>query len=83
MKRRTIVVGSLALVAIAGVCVYAAWAISAASRLGEGWAGLNTAWPFILAGVLTVGVAIAGFLRLAFFSESHGYDDRADSREHR
>lgn len=78
MKRRTILVGSLALVAVAGVCAYAAWAISAAAKLGEGWAGLDTAWPFLLAGVVTVGLAIAGFLRLAFFSDSHGYDDRVD-----
>jgi hypothetical protein len=78
MKRRSILVGSLALIAIAAACVYAAWAISAASRLGEGWAGLSSAWPFLLAGVITVGLAIAGFLRLAFFSQSHGYDDRVD-----
>jgi len=25
-----------------------------------------------------VGLAIAGFLRLAFFSQSRGYDDRID-----
>lgn len=78
MKRRTILVDSLALVAVAAACAYAAWAVSAASRLGAGWAGLGSAWPFLLAGVVTVGLAIAGFLRLAFFSESHGYDDRAD-----
>jgi hypothetical protein len=78
MKRRSILIGSLALIAIAGVCIYAAWAISAASRLGAGWAGLDTAWPFLLAGVVTVGLAIAGFLRLAFFSQSRGYDDRVD-----
>ncbi|HEY4029221.1 MAG TPA: hypothetical protein VGM25_02675 [Caulobacteraceae bacterium] len=78
MKTRSILVGSLALLAVAAVCAYAAWAITAASKLGAGWAGLDTAWPFLLAGVLTVGVAIAGFLRLAFFSDSHGYDDRAD-----
>jgi hypothetical protein len=78
MKKRPILIGSLALVAVAAVCAYAAWAISAASHLGEGWAGLDSAWPYLLAGVVTVGLAIAGFLRLAFFSESHGYDDRAD-----
>jgi flagellar basal body-associated protein FliL len=78
MKRRSILIGSLALVAVAAVCAYVAWVVSAASRLGAGWAGLDTAWPYLLAGVVTVGIAIAGFLRLAFFSESHGYDDRAD-----
>jgi len=78
MNARTILLGCLALVAVAGVCAYAAWAISAAGKLGDGWAGLNSAWPFLLAGVVTVGLAIAGFLRLAFFSHSHGYDDRVD-----
>jgi hypothetical protein len=78
MKRHSILVGSLALAAVAAVCAYAAWAVSAASRLGAGWAGLGSAWPFLLAGVITVGLAIAGFLRLAFFSQSRGYDDRAD-----
>lgn len=78
MKKRSILVGSLALVAVAAVCAYAAWAVAAASKLGAGWAGLDTAWPFLLAGVVTVGLAIAGFLRLAFFSQSHGYDDRVD-----
>jgi Zn-dependent protease with chaperone function len=79
MKRRTILVGSVALVAIAAVCAYVAWAVSAAGKLGAGWAGLDTAWPFLLAGMITVALAIAGFLRLAFFSQSHGYDDRADT----
>ena len=79
MKKRSILIGSLALLAAAAVCAYAAWAISAASRLGAGWAGLGSAWPFLLAGVLTVGVAIAGFLRLAFLSQSRGYDDRVDN----
>jgi hypothetical protein len=78
MKMRPILLGGLALVAIAAVGAYVAWAVIAASRLGAGWAGLDTAWPFLLAGVVTVGLAIAGFVRLAFFSESHGYDHRAD-----
>jgi hypothetical protein len=79
MNKRTILVGGLALVAVAGACAYVAWAVLAASKLGEGWAGLDAAWPFLLAGVITVGLAIAGFLRLAFFSQSHGYDDRIDT----
>jgi hypothetical protein len=75
MKRRSILIGVVALAAVAAFCLYAAWA---ATRVGGGWAGLSTAWPFLLAGVVTVGLAIAGFLRLAFFSQSRGYDDRVD-----
>jgi hypothetical protein len=78
MSKRAILIGSLALLAVAAVCAYVVWAVSAASRLGAGWAGLSSAWPYLLAGVLTVAVAIAGFLRLAFYSQSRGYDDRAD-----
>jgi hypothetical protein len=78
MKMQSILVGGLALFAVAAACAYAGWAIAAASKLGAGWAGLDTAWPFLLAGVVTVGLVIAGFLRLAFFSQSHGYDDRVD-----
>jgi hypothetical protein len=81
MRTRSILIGSLVLVAVAAVCAWVAWAITAAGKLGEGWAGLDSAWPFLLAGVVTVGVAIAGFLRLAFFSHSHGYDDRIDIDE--
>lgn len=79
MRPRSIAIAILAMLVLAGVGAYAAFAIRAASKLGAGWAGLDTAWPYLLAGVLTVGVAIAGFLRLAFFSQSRGYDDRVDS----
>ena len=72
----------LALLVLAGVVAYVVWAARAASKLGEGWAGLGSAWPYLLAGVLTVAAAIAGFLRLAFFSQSRGYDDRPE-HDHR
>jgi hypothetical protein len=78
MKLRPILIGSLVVVAIVAVSAWVVWAIVAASRLDQGWAGLDTAWPYLFAGVVTVGLAIAGFLRLAFFSQSHGYDDQAD-----
>jgi membrane protein implicated in regulation of membrane protease activity len=72
----------IVILALAGVGVYVLWAVGAASKLGAGWAGLDTAWPYLVAGVLTVGVAIAGLLRLAFWSQRRGYDDRADSSGH-
>ena len=78
MNKRSILIGVVALVALCAVGAFVAWAFTTEAKLGAGWAGLGSAWPFLLAGVLTVGVAIAGFLRLAFFSDSHGYDDRAD-----
>jgi membrane protein implicated in regulation of membrane protease activity len=75
---KRLLIAVILIAVLAGVGVYVAWAVGAASKLGAGWAGLDTAWPYLLAGVLTVGVAIAGFLRLAFWSQSRGYDDRAD-----
>jgi len=79
MTARMILLAVLILIVLGGVAGYVAWTIGAASKLGEGWAGLRSAWPYLLAGVLTVGAAIAGFLRLAFFSQDHGYDDRPDA----
>ena len=66
----------LSAIAVAGT--YVGWAVVTASKLGDGWAGLGSAWPYLLAGVLTVAAAIAGFLWLARFSQSHGYDDRPE-----
>jgi hypothetical protein len=71
MRRYRPLVVILVLLAIVGIGAYVAWGVLAAS-------GLGSAWPYLMAGVATVGVAIAGFLRLAFYSDSHGYDDRAD-----
>lgn len=78
MRRRTRLFAGLLLLGLAAFAAYAAWAVWTASGQGAGWAGLGSAWPYLLAGVVTVACAIAAFLRLAFFSESHGYDDRAD-----
>lgn len=78
MRRSRIFIALIVLIALLAVAAYAAWTVLAASRLGAGWEGLGSAWPYLLAGVLTVGAAIAVFLRLAFFSARKGYDDRAD-----
>ncbi len=76
---KRLLIAVIALLALAGVAAYVGWTVGAASKLGAGWAGLDTAWPYLLAGVLTVAVAIAGFLRLAFWSQNRGYDDRVDT----
>lgn len=78
MRKHPRLFAVLLLLILAAVLAYAGWTISAAARLGAGWAGLDAAWPYLLAGVVTVGLAIAGFLRLAFFSSDRGYDERAD-----
>ena len=83
MRRHRAIIALVVLIALAGAAAYVAWAAMAASKLGAGWAGLDSAWPYLLAGVLTVAVVIAGFLRLASFSDRKGYDDGADTRPRR
>jgi hypothetical protein len=78
MRWRAPILVGISFVGLAAVAAYAAWAIRAGSRIGSGWAGLSSAWPYLLAGVLTVGCVIGGFVWLASFSERRGYDDRAD-----
>lgn len=74
--RRAIIVG-LVFFGLAIVTAYVTWAFYRASKTGLGWTGLQSAWPYLLAGVLTVEGVIAAFVWLAFFSQRRGYDDRA------
>jgi hypothetical protein len=60
-------------VALAG---FAAWQFYAGSRNGAGWTSLLHAWPYLLAGVITVAAVTGLFVWLAFYSERRGYDDR-------
>jgi hypothetical protein len=76
MRKRTIG-ATVTLVALAVLAVYAGWAIHAGAGVGLGWRGFATAWPFLLAGALTLAAVIGAFVWLAFFSERRGYDDRA------
>jgi hypothetical protein len=76
MRRRIPVYVSIGLIGLAAFLAYAVWAFHAASKVGSGWAGLNSAWPYLLAGVLTFACVLGAFVWLAFFSERRGYDDR-------
>jgi len=82
MRKRRAVVLSLTFLGLAAFGTYAAWAFYAAAEVGYGWTGLRSAWPYLFAGALTVGVVIAAFVWLAFFSERRGYDDRAGLDHH-
>lgn len=81
MRRRQSLILILSFVGLAAVGAYVTWAVHAAAKVGLGWAGLRSAWPYLLAGALTVEVVIGAFVWLAFFSERRGYDDRAGSDE--
>jgi hypothetical protein len=76
MRRRRILFLGLVFAALAAFAAYAGWAFYAASRIGRGWAGLRSALPYLLAGVVTVELVIGAFVWLAFYSERRGYDDR-------
>jgi hypothetical protein len=77
MRRRRALVLSFVFLAVAAVAAYVGWAVYAASKIGQGWTGLGQAWPYLLAGVVTVEAVIGAFVWLAFYSERRGYDDRA------
>lgn len=77
MLRRRSLALVLLFAAIAVVAAYVVWAANAGAKVGQGWKGLRPALPYLIAGVVTVGAMIAGFVRLVFYSASRGYDDRA------
>jgi hypothetical protein len=81
MRKRTAIGAILTFAGLAVCAIYFGWAIHSASRIGEGWKGLDSAWPYLLAGVFTVGCVLAAFVWLAFFSERRGYDDRVGGPE--
>ena len=47
------------------------------AKAPEGWSGLRPAFPYLIAGAVTVELLIGGFIWLAFFSQRRGYDDRS------
>jgi hypothetical protein len=68
---------ALPIVCFATVAAYAAWAFYKVSKSNSGWASVLHVWPYLLAGVATVAAVMILFIRLAFYSDRHGYDQRA------
>jgi hypothetical protein len=70
---------SLGLLAVllAVIAAYAAWAFYRGSKVGSGWNSLLHAWPYLLAGALTVAAFLGLFVWLALRSDKRGYDARA------
>jgi hypothetical protein len=64
----------------AALAAFAAWAFYRGSGTGDGWTSLLQAWPYLLAGVLTVAAVTGLFVWLAFYSERRGYDERTGLR---
>jgi hypothetical protein len=65
----------LLVVCYAALAIYASWAFYTGSKIGSGWTSLVHAWPYLLAGALTVAGVTGLFIWLAFYSERHGYDE--------
>jgi hypothetical protein len=49
-------------VCLAAIVAYATWAFYRAPKIGGGWASLLQAWPYLLAGVLTVAAVLGLFV---------------------
>jgi hypothetical protein len=60
------------------VALVAAWAFFEGARFGGGWSGLPPIWPYVVGGMLVVGLLGAGLMALAFFSSRRGYDEPYD-----
>jgi hypothetical protein len=73
--RKSASIGLLA-ASYAALAGYAAWAFYKDREAGGGWTSLFHAWPYLLAGVLTVAAVTGLFVWLAFWSERRGYDKR-------
>lgn len=56
----------------AALAGFAAWAFYSGSKVGSAWTSLVHAWPYLLAGVLTVAAVTGVFVWLAFYSERRG-----------
>jgi hypothetical protein len=81
MRKHAIVLG-LTFLGLAAFAVFAGWVLFESSQIGDGWRSLGPIWPYVVGGGLIVA-ALAGFLIwLAFYSASHGYDDRIDPEGH-
>ena len=59
------------------IALFATWVFYRGSKLGGGWTSLFQVWPYLLAGVLTFAAVLGLFVWLAFYSDRHGYDERA------
>jgi hypothetical protein len=75
MRKRIALV--LPILCLAVIAAYAGWAFYRESGIGGGWGSLIGAWPYLFAAVATVAAVMVLFIRLAFYSDRHGYDQRA------
>lgn len=78
MRKHAVILG-LTFAFLAVFAVFAGWAFFQGSMLGGGWRSLAPIWPYVLGGCAIVAILTAVLMWLAFYSASHGYDDRVDN----
>jgi hypothetical protein len=81
MRRHAVVLG-LTFVALAAVAVWAGWVFFAGASHGSEWRLIGPYWPYLAAGCMTFAALAGVLVWLAFYSASHGYDDRIDPEGH-
>jgi len=78
MRKHVVALG-LTFAGLAAFAVFAAWAFREGSVLSGGWRSLNPIWPYVIGSCVTVAALAGSLMWLAFYSASHGYDDRIDA----
>jgi hypothetical protein len=58
-----------------GFLGYMIWLVTVVGRMGDGWSGLAPIWPFVVGGLVGVGVLAAVLIGLMFYSSSRGFDE--------
>jgi hypothetical protein len=78
MRNRTFLFSGLIVI---GLAAFTAYAIVIFHKMGLTLDGLREAWPYLAAGVLTVGAATGALIWLAFYSHRLGFDERMGSED--
>lgn len=74
MRKHAVVLG-LVFLGLAAFATFAGWASFSGSQVEDGHRSLGSPWPYML-GAGAVIVALVGFLLwLAFYANSHRFDD--------
>jgi hypothetical protein len=71
----------LGLAGFSGFAGFVTWAFWATSKMGGGWHSLAPIWPFVVGGLIAVGLLTGALMWLVFYSADHGYDDPVDVDE--
>lgn len=54
---------------------YLFWLVWVAGQMDGGWSSLGPVWPFVVGGVVAVGLLAAALIGLLFYSSRRGFDE--------